>query len=133
MAVSGDHRAYGFVADNTFIDELSFAILPGIHPYKSSLCVFIQDNVVLSLFWFNVQFIHLNAVKIKFSVFPKNSRTDSYVIIDLPARKGIGIPILCGGHLAIRVRALRRQTIDNFSPTHGACAHRRQQNHGRSR
>ena len=119
-------------ANSAFIDELSFAILPGIHPYKSSLRVFIQDNVVLSLICVNVQIIHLNAVEVNFSICIQIKRRDKYPL-KLAARYGIVVSIPCGGQLAIRVRTLCPQTTDNISPTHGACAHRRQQNHGRSR
>ena len=93
-------------ANSAFIDELSFAILLGRHPYASSLCVFIQDNVVLSLICVNVQLIHLNAVEVNFSICIQIMRRDKYPL-KLAARYGIGVPILCGGHLAIRVRILR--------------------------
>ena len=63
-------------ANSAFIDELSFAILPGIHPYASSLCVFIQDNVVLSLICVNAQNIHLNAVEVNFSICIQPIRRD---------------------------------------------------------
>ncbi len=119
-------------ANSAFMDELSFASLLGRHPYASSLCVFIQDNVVLSLICVNVQLIHLYAVEVNFSICIQIIRRDKYPL-KLAARYGIVVSIPCGGHLAIRVRTLRLQTTDNFSPTHGACAHRRQQNHGRGR
>ena len=77
MAVVIDNYAgIRSAANSAFIDELSFAILPGIHPYASSLCVFIQDNVVLSLICGNAQTFHLNAVEVNLSICIQPIRRD---------------------------------------------------------